>query len=92
MELNNQLLGSVLGIQVLDPHKKNEFLNYFPCFLWLIFRLKLDESFMDKGIFYNCSIFNSSNLVFESEDPHIFEDPDPRSQNVADPTVPDPKY
>ena len=47
---------------------------------------------MDKGIFYNCSIFNSSNLVFESEDPHIFEDPDPRSQNVADPTVPDPKY
>ena len=29
-------------------------------------------------------------LGFGSVDPHIFADPDPRSQNLADPTDPDP--
>ena len=29
---------------------------------------------------------------FGSVDPHIFEDPDPGSQNLADPTDPDPKH
>ena len=37
-----------------------------------------------RNFFNNLSIFNS-------QDPHIFVDPDPGSQNVADPTDPDPK-
>ena len=31
-------------------------------------------------------------LPLGSGDPHIFEDPDPGSQNLADPTDPDPKH
>ena len=31
-------------------------------------------------------------LGSESVDPHIFADPDPGSQNLADPTDPDPKH
>ena len=31
-------------------------------------------------------------LIFYPVDPHIFADPDPGSQNSADPTDPDPKH
>ena len=71
---------------------------------FVIFMLKLDEPFRDEDILDNLSFFKRSDLGFESErflfdilptgseavDPHIFADPDPRSQNVADPTDPDP--
>ena len=31
-------------------------------------------------------------LPLGSGDPHFYEDPDPGSQNLADPTDPDPKH
>ena len=56
-------------------------------------------NFLTKQIFKFCFIFfayfyTSSDLGFESKsvDPHIFADPDPGSQNLADPTDPNPKH
>ena len=57
---------------------KAELSNHF--FL-LIFMIKLDETVRDQEMFINLSV-----------DPHIFEDPDPGSQNLADPTDPDSKH
>ena len=68
--------------------------------------LKLDEPYIDKEIFDNlffysygfeskrffCSFFLILTLGSGSLDPHIFANPDSGSQNVADPTDPDPKH
>ena len=43
-----------------------------------------------KSFFY--SFIEILPLGSGSADPHIFVDPDPGSQNVADPTDPDPKH
>ena len=43
-----------------------------------------------KSFFY--SFIEILPLGSGSVDPHIFVDPDPGSQNVADPTDPDPKH
>ena len=62
--------------------------------------LKLDEPFRNQEIFIISLFFNSSDFGFESK---IFcccsfwlifcpLDPDPGSQNLADPTDPDPKH
>ena len=50
--------------------------------------------------FYNLSFFNSSDLSFESKKAFFCSfwlkfcplDPNPGSQNLADPTAPDPKH
>ena len=69
--------------------------------------LKLDEPFRNQEIFFNSSDFGFESKFFllqflvnilplgsGSVDPHIFADPDPDpgSQNLADPTYPDPKH
>jgi len=65
--------------------------------------LKLDEPFRNEEIFI-ISLFSKVQIwgfgenffssVFGSGyvDPHIFADPDPGSQTLADPTDPDPKH
>ena len=73
------------------------------CFIFsLIFILKLDKPFRNEEIFYNLSFFKSSNLGFRIKKVFfcslglIFypldQDLDPGSQNLADPTDPDPKH
>ena len=51
--------------------------------------LKFDEPFRNKEIF-----FKSSDFIFRSKNPwiRIFADPDPGSQNLADPMDPNPKH
>ena len=61
-----------------------------PGYFCLIFFNSSDLGFEVK--FFFCSFW----LIFHpygsgSVDPHIFADPDPGSQNLADPTDPDPK-
>ena len=70
-------------------------------FLIIFFFKSLDLGFRSKKVFF-CSF----RLIFypldpdpwirirgsASVDPHIFADPDPGSQNLADPTDPDPKH
>ena len=65
-----------IRILVISP----EFSNVLSCFFSLIFTLKLYEPFRNlKKYFWS---------IFCLLDPHIFTDPDPGSQNLADP---DPK-
>ena len=74
----------------------------FLSFFSLIFILKLDKPFRNEEIFYNLSFFKSSNLGFRIKKVFfcslglIFypldQDLDPGSQNLADPTIPDPKH
>ena len=69
-------------------------------FFSLIFILKLDEPFRIEEIFIISLFFKSSHFGFMSKKVFFFDfwlifnpldpDPDPGSQNVADPTDPDP--
>ena len=45
-----------------------------------------------KGFFCSFWLIFYPALGSGSVDPHIFADPDPGSQNLADPTDPDPKH
>ena len=64
--------------------------------------LKLDELFRNHEIFLISLFFNSSNLGFKGKIVFVCSfwlilcpldpDPDPGSQNLADPTDPDPKH
>ena len=68
----------------------------------LFFAHFYDEPFRNQQIFYNVSYFSCSDLGFESTfffqflvssvDLRNFEDPDPGSQNLVDPSDPDPKH
>ena len=70
-----------------------------------IFILKLDEPFRNEEIFSKVQIWILGVKFFFSQflvdilalgsgsvDPHIFVDPDPGRQNLADPTETDPKH
>ena len=76
----------------MNPHWKKKISH--------ILILKLDEPFRNEEIFITPLFFKSSDFDFsffwqflidilplgsESVDPHIFADPDPGSQNLADP-------
>ena len=47
---------------------------------------------MSKKVFFPFLVNNILPLGSGSVDPHIFADPDPGSQNLADPMDPDPKH
>ena len=85
---------------------KNNF-QIFVLFISLIFILKLDEPLRNEEIFIISKIqswvlgviklflqflVDILPLVFGSVDPHIFADPEPGSQNLADPTDADSKH
>ena len=65
---------------------KAEF-SYCVLFFFAYFYAKTWWIIQKSGNFYNLSFFNSSYLGFE-----WILDPDPESQNLADPTDPDPKH
>ena len=60
--------------------------------IFIISLFSLVQIWVLRVIFFFLQFFvNILPLGFRSVDPHIFADPDPRSQNLADPTDPDPK-
>ena len=90
----------VISLNLLIFFNKAEFSNFLSYFFSLIFKLKLDEPFRNQEIFI-ISLFSYWGFEFLVDilplgsgyvDPHIFADPDPGSQNLADPTDPDPKH
>ena len=76
-------------MRILDPHWKK----------WIRIRIQIQVisvRFTDLIFFsliFILKLFLVDILPLGSEDPHIFSDPDPdpESQNLADPTDPDPK-
>ena len=67
--------------------------SYFCMLIFELFRCKKEQFRFELELLFfiykSCLIFC---LLDPDLDPHIFADPDPGSQNVADPMDPDPKH